>query len=389
MSTVLSLRHLTKKYGDKVALNDVSLEIKEGEFFVVYGPSGAGKTTLLYLIAGLEQADSGEIWLDQRRIDALDPDERDVSMTFQTYALYPQLSAFDNIASPLRSRKAHLSKEEVTQRVQQVAKTLTIDHVLDHKPGELSGGQKQRVGLARSIVRPGRVLLLDSPLAHVDTKVRHEMRGRLKDLSRDLQCAVLYVTHDYQEALGLGDRIAVIKDGAIQQTVTPRELYQQPMNLWEARSVGQPEINVLPARFDGSTVRLNEGYDVAVPPSLRAAVTQSVTASRSADAAYMLGIRPEHIELRTKSRGMKDEEIRGQVQLCQWLGTRTIVTVIVEGLPDLVVAAWGRVDLAPGTPVSLAFQWDDTMWFDKDSTRNIFWKTEESSYDARSALARQ
>ena len=378
MSTVLSLRHITKKYGDKLALNDVSLDVNEGEFFVVYGPSGAGKTTMLYLIAGLDQADSGEIWLDQRLINALDPDERDVSMTFQSYALYPQLTAFDNIASPLRSKKVHLSKDEVTRRVQQVAKTLTIDHVLDHKPSELSGGQKQRVGLARSIVRPGRVLLLDSPLAHVDTKVRHEMRGRLKDLSRELQCAVLYVTHDYQEALGLGDRIAVIKDGTIQQIVTPRDLYQHPMNLWEARSVGQPEINILSAQLDGSTVQLNERYDVTLSSIMV-----------PARGSYWLGMRPEHIELRTVEAGREDGKIYGQVQLCQWLGTRTIVTVIVEGLPNLVVAAWGRLDLAPGAAVRVDFQWNHAIWFDKESERNISRITEESSYDARSALARQ
>jgi multiple sugar transport system ATP-binding protein len=378
VSTVLSLRHITKKYGDKLALNDVSLDVNEGEFFVVYGPSGAGKTTMLYLIAGLDQADSGEIWLDQRLINALDPDERDVSMTFQSYALYPQLTAFDNIASPLRSKKVHLSKDEVTRRVQQVAKTLTIDHVLDHKPSELSGGQKQRVGLARSIVRPGRVLLLDSPLAHVDTKVRHEMRGRLKDLSRELQCAVLYVTHDYQEALGLGDRIAVIKDGTIQQIVTPRDLYQHPMNLWEARSVGQPEINILSAQLDGSTVQLNERYDVTLSSIMV-----------PARGSYWLGMRPEHIELRTVEAGREDGKIYGQVQLCQWLGTRTIVTVIVEGLPNLVVAAWGRLDLAPGAAVRVDFQWNHAIWFDKESERNISRITEESSYDARSALARQ
>lgn len=376
MSNVLSIQHLTKKYGAKVVLDDISFDVEDGEFFVVYGPSGGGKTTLLNLIAGLTTADSGEIWLDNRRIDALEPDERSVSMTFQSYALYPQWTAFDNIASPLRSRKAHLSKAEVTERVHQVAKTLTIDHVLDHRPSELSGGQKQRVGLARSIVRTGRVLLLDSPLAHVDTKVRHEMRGRLKDISRNLGCAVIYVTHDYLEALGLGDRIAILKDGAILEIVSPHELYNEPVNLWVARSVGQPEINVFTTQLIGKDVTLDEQQTIPLPDAIRSRVHSKVTPETS----YFLGIRPEHFSLRPHG------ELHGRVQLAQWLGTRTVITVIVEGLPTLVIAAWGRVDLEPGTEVDVAIQWENALWFDVHSQRNIFF-AEEESYDASTAIS--
>ena len=376
MSNVLSIRHLTKKYGSKLVLNDISFDVEDGEFFVVYGPSGVGKTTLLNLIAGLTEADSGEIWLDNRRIDQLEPDERSVSMTFQSYALYPQWTAFDNIASPLRSKKAHLSKAEVTERVHQVAKTLTIDHVLDHKPSELSGGQKQRVGLARSIVRTGRVLLLDSPLAHVDTKVRYEMRGRLKDISRNLGCAVIYVTHDYIEALGLGDRIAILKDGAILEIVSPHELYNEPVNLWAARSVGQPEINVFMAQLVGKDVTLDKRQTIPLPDAVRSQVLSKVTP----ETPYFLGIRPEHFAIRPHG------ELHGHVQLAQWLGTRTIITVIVEGLPTLVIAAWGRVDLEPGTEVDVAIQWEHALWFDVHSQRNIFF-AEEESYDASKVVS--
>ena len=375
MSNVLSIRHLTKKYGSKPVLNDINFDVEDGEFFVVYGPSGVGKTTLLNLIVGLTEADSGEIWLDNRRIDQLEPDERRVSMTFQSYALYPQWTAFDNIASPLRSKKAHLSKEQVNERVQQVAKTLTIDHVLDHRPGELSGGQKQRVGLARSIVRPGRVLLLDSPLAHVDTKVRYEMRGRLKDISRTLGCAVIYVTHDYLEALGLGDRIAILKDGAILEIVKPHELYQQPVNTWVAQSVGQPEINMFSAQIIGTDVLLDQQQTVPLPDTVRSRLLSKA----SPETAYKLGIRPEQFEIR------QDGELHGHVQLSQWLGTRTIITVIVQGLPNLVIAAWGRVELEPGTEVRVGIQWENVLWFDVESQRNIF-VTEEASHDASTAL---
>ena len=375
MANVLSIQHLTKKYGSKVVLNDVSFDVEDGEFFVVYGPSGGGKTTLLNAIAGLTTADSGEIWLDNRRIDDMEPDERNVSMTFQSYALYPQWTAFDNIASPLRSKKAHLSKEEVTEKVHQVAKTLTIDHVLDHKPGELSGGQKQRVGLARSIVRTGRVLLLDSPLAHVDTKVRHEMRGRLKAISRDLGCAVIYVTHDYLEALGLGDRIAILKDGSILEIVSPHELYNEPVNLWVARSVGQPEINIFTAQLVGKNVTLEKQQMLPLPDDARSYLPSNVTS----ETTYFLGIRPEHFSIQP------DGELHGRVQLAQWLGTRTVITVIVEGLPNLVVAAWGRVDLEPGTEVNVAIQWENALWFDVQSQRNLFF-AEEKSYDASTAI---
>lgn len=375
MSNVLSIQHLTKHYGSKLVLNDISFEVEDGEFFVVYGPSGVGKTTLLNLIAGLSEADSGEIWLDNRRIDLLEPGERSVSMTFQSYALYPQWTAFDNIASPLRSKKAHLSKDQVKERVQQVAKTLTIDHVLDHKPSELSGGQKQRVGLARSIVRHGRVLLLDSPLAHVDTKVRYEMRGRLKDISRTLGCAVIYVTHDYLEALGLGDRIAILKDGAILEIVTPHQLYQEPVNIWAARSVGQPEINRFSAQIIGTNALLDQQQTLSLPDAERIRLLSKM----SPETTYILGIRPEHFEIRP------DGDLHGHVQLSQWLGTRTIITVIVKGLPNLVIAAWGRVELEPGTEVNIAVQWENTLWFDVQSERNIF-AMEEVSHDTSTAL---
>ena len=380
MSTVLSIRHLTKQYGKKSVLNDMSFEVEDGEFFVVYGPSGVGKTTLLNLIAGLDTADSGEIWLDGRRIDYLSPDERDVSMTFQTYALYPQWTAFDNIASPLRAKRGQISKEEVDQRVHEVARTLTIDHVLDHKPSELSGGQKQRVGLARSIVRPCRVLLLDSPLAHVDAKVRHDMRGKLKALGQTLQCAIVYVTHDYLEALGLGDRIAVVRDGSILQIATPHELYQQPVDLWTARSVGQPEINVLAARIDGPDIVLGETHTLPQPDVVLPLLS---TGDRKHESDYLIGIRPEHFEI---VEGEQGGELRGHVQLCQWVGTRTIVTIVVEGLPNLIIAAWGLLDIPPGTSVGVNIQWENVLWFATNTGQNIL-TAEEYSNDASSAIA--
>jgi multiple sugar transport system ATP-binding protein len=359
--TVLSVRHLTKRYGTKLVLNDISFDVEDGEFFVVYGPSGVGKTTLLNLISGLTEADSGEIWLDNRRIDYLDPDQRNIAMTFQSYALYPQWTAFDNIASPLRSKHARVPKELVTERVESVARKVGIDHVLDHRPGQLSGGQKQRVGLARSIVRPSRLLLLDSPLAHVDTQVRHEMRGELKRLTQETQSTILYVTHDYMEALGLGDRIAVLKDGIILQVGRPRQIYQEPVNLWIARNVGQPEINIFPARLEGSHVLVGGRYSLPLPPPIRQRLPNEQEAGEP-----LLGVRPEDFVIQPEG------ELKGHIRLCQWLGTRTILNIAVDGLPEVVVAYWGFVSLPPDTEVGLSIRWERAMWFRKDSGENIF-----------------
>jgi multiple sugar transport system ATP-binding protein len=361
MSAVLSVRHLNKRYGGRPVLNDVSFDIEEGEFFVVYGPSGVGKTTLLKLIAGLDEPDSGQVWLDDRCVNELEPDERNVAMTFQTYALYPHLTAFENIASPLCHKKRGLSRQEVERRVYEVARLLGIEAVLHHRPAQLSGGQRQRVSLARSLVRHYRILLLDSPLAHVDAKVRHEMRGELKRLTRETHSTILYVTHDYMEALSLGDRIAILKDGVIQQIGTAQQIYLAPATAWIARSIGQPPINILAARFEDSFLLLGEGSRLPLPGNtgLRPAMVMP-------GRALQLGVRPEYFTV--ASSGV----LKGRIRLCQWLGTRTILNVEVEGLPELAVAYWGFAAWPVGTPIGLDICWERALWFEAASGRNIF-----------------
>ena len=242
----LELRDLSKSFKDHKVIRGLSVEVEKGEFLVVFGPSGCGKTVLLRLIAGMMRPDFGDIAIDGQTMVDVNPEHRDVGMAFQNYALYPHMTAFDNIASPLRSR--HVTEAEVTRRVHETAQMLRIDHVIDHLPKALSQGQKQRTALARSLVGRPSVVLLDDPLRNVDAKIRYEMRFELPRVLRSSDATVVYVTQDYKEAMALGDRVAVLVDGAFRQVATPREIYDLPTSTRIARLFGDPPINLLPVR---------------------------------------------------------------------------------------------------------------------------------------------
>lgn len=252
MGTVV-FDNVTKMYGDTVGIKDLSFSIRDEEFFVLVGPSGAGKTTTLKTVAGLVKPSEGRIHIDGRLANNLRPEDRNVSMTFESYALYPHISVYDNIANPLRSPKFKTDESLIDKEVKRIAAMLEISHLLDRRPGELSGGQKQRVSLGRAMVRKPSVFLLDEPLSHVDAKVRHRMRVELNKLQRELQTTTIYVTHDYVEGLSLGDRVGVIKEGQIVQIGKPREIYHKPLNEFVAKHVGFPEINLM-----NTFVRKNE-----------------------------------------------------------------------------------------------------------------------------------
>ncbi|RKZ21692.1 sugar ABC transporter ATP-binding protein, partial [bacterium] len=232
----LILKNIEKRFGDKVALRDFSLEVKEGEFIVVVGPSGCGKSTLLRIIAGLERQDKGEVWIDGKRVDSLPPRERNIAMVFQDYALYPHMTVYENIAFGLRLRK--MKKEEMEERVKNAARILKLEDKLKRYPRELSGGERQRVALGRAIVRNPSLFLFDEPLSNLDAKLRNEMRKELIKLREEVNGTFIYVTHDQIEAMTMGDRIVVIKQGEIQQVGTPRELYEHPQNLFVATFIG-------------------------------------------------------------------------------------------------------------------------------------------------------
>src|SRR4051812_31380223 len=258
----ISIRNIVKRYSDGFeAVNNISLDIADGEFVILVGPSGCGKSTLLRMIVGLEDITSGDMLIGGERVNDKAPRDRNLAMVFQNYALYPHLNVFENIAFPLRLRK--LPADEVKKRVEEAAATLELTEHLDRKPANLSGGQRQRVAMGRAIVRQADAFLFDEPLSNLDAKLRGQMRAEIARMQRRLGITTVYVTHDQTEAMTLGDRVTVLKKGIVQQCASPRELYDQPVNLFVAGFIGSPPMNFLPARVDGTTLRMPFG-DVAL-----------------------------------------------------------------------------------------------------------------------------
>ena len=288
----VTMKNLCKEYpGGVVALKDFSLTIDDGEFVVLVGPSGCGKSTTLNMLAGLEEITSGEIYIGDRLVNFLPPKDRDIGMVFQNYALLPNLNVYDNIGLGLTIR--HMDKKEKDRRIREAAKLLELEDLLKRKPKQLSGGQRQRVAIGRCIVRNPKIFLFDEPLSNLDAKLRTQMRKELIKLHHELNTTILYVTHDQVEAMTMGDRIVVMKDGVAQQIGTPEEVYDAPANLFVATFIGSPSMNIMDASFDFDTsepcVRLDGGGTVSLGDNLSA-----VSASRykSGDKVF-LGVRPE------------------------------------------------------------------------------------------------
>jgi len=281
---------ITKRYGDVVAVDDLTLEIADREFLVLLGPSGCGKSTALRIVAGLEEPTSGTVSIGDEIVNDLEPKERDVAMVFQSYALYPHMTVYKNIEFPLKSRK--VPTEERADLVRSAAATLGLDELLDRKPAQLSGGQRQRVALARAIVRRPQAFLMDEPLSNLDAKLRVQTRAEIIELQRRLQATVIYVTHDQVEAMTMGDRIAVLADGALQQVGPPQEVYARPANLFVAGFIGTPPMNIVPAALvtaDGGPAVALAGVQIALPAPLAAAV--GALGRRD----VLVGVRPEHL----------------------------------------------------------------------------------------------
>src|SRR5438034_114707 len=293
MSTV-TFDHVTKKYGDVHVVKDMNLAINDGEFMVLVGPSGCGKTTSLRMIAGLEEISSGELKIGDRIVNDVPPKDRDIAMVFQSYALYPHMTVRDNMAFGLKLRK--LPKSDIEKRVNEAAGILSLDKLLDRRPKALSGGQRQRVALGRAIVRGPSVFLMDEPLSNLDAKLRVQTRAEIARLHQRLKTTIVYVTHDQVEAMTMGDRIAVMSEGHIQQVGSPQELYDYPTNRFVAGFIGSPSMNfmeVTPSGSDGAAKLEAPGITIPVPDRFRDAVRGS--SSR----ALIAGIRPEHFELGT------------------------------------------------------------------------------------------
>ncbi len=291
----LDLSHITKSFGPAQVLRDIDLAIKDKEFVVFVGPSGCGKSTLLRIVAGLEEATSGKIIIEGRDVSREPPVQRGIAMVFQSYALYPHLSVYENIAFPLRVQR--LAEAEVKQKVTKAADILQLTDKLDLKPGQLSGGQRQRVAIGRSIVRNPKVFLFDEPLSNLDAALRGDMRVELSQLHRSLNATMIYVTHDQVEAMTMADRIVVLNAGRVEQFGTPMELYHHPATKFVAGFIGQPNMNLIPSTVkgvgsDGLTVELAGGHVMTIPVE---------TKGVSAGAKVEVGIRPENVEL---GRGM-------------------------------------------------------------------------------------
>jgi multiple sugar transport system ATP-binding protein len=356
----LTLRAIRKEYGKLVALDGLDLDIGDGEFFVLLGPSGAGKTTTLKCVAGLETPTAGRVEIGGRDVTDAEPNTRHVAMAFENYALYPQYSVYDNIAFPLRSKRYYRPPVEARSVIERVTTTLGIAHLLERMPRELSGGQRQRVALARVLVRPADVLLLDEPLSHLDAKLRATMRAELRSLGAVQRTTSVYVTHDYLEALALGDRIAVLREGSLVQVGTREDLWHRPVDLFVARAFGQPQINVIPGEIvsaTGSSTFHSRDGTVTLPLQV-----PLLAAGTPVD----LGLRPRDLIL-GEMPGMLP--IRGQVYVVEPLGRQREVTVEIG--ENRVAVVTPQEDVAPGDQVTISVASERVLMFDGATGRNI------------------
>jgi multiple sugar transport system ATP-binding protein len=325
----IEMVNIVKEYGDGFpAVNDVSIDVQDGEFMILVGPSGCGKSTLLRMIVGLEDITSGDMVIGGKRVNDLAPRDRNLAMVFQNYALYPHLSVYENIAFPLRL-KGGIPESEIDAKVREASKTLELDEHLERKPGNLSGGQRQRVAMGRAIVREADAFLFDEPLSNLDAKLRGQMRTEISRLQKKLGITTVYVTHDQTEAMTLGDRVAVLKRGVLQQLATPRELYNDPVNLFVAGFIGSPPMNFLPATVKGSTVELPFGTVELSDDKARAVQDKGL---------LIAGIRPEHFEdaavvdSRVADRG---STFRATVDVVEWLGHEAFAYIPFEAPPEV------------------------------------------------------
>ena len=358
----ISFRAVTKRYaGDVLAVNDLNLDIRDKEFVVLLGPSGCGKSTTLNMIAGLEEVTEGELWFGDEIVNTLPPHRRDVAMVFQSYALYPHKSVYENIAFGLRMRK--VDKAEIDRRVTQAAQKLAISHLLQRRPSQLSGGQRQRVALGRAMVRQPAVFLMDEPLSNLDAALRISMRAEIKHLHTAMQTTFVYVTHDQAEALTLADRIVVMNDGVIQQIGTPDEIYERPRNTFVASFLGNPPINYLQGTIepDGGAILFRRG-------ALRIPLSPSVAAcgSSAAGRQVMLGVRPEDVT----APGAGGPSISGAINSVLPVGSDRFLGLTVEG-QDIFVRVDKHASYHEGESATLGLVPERLHLFDQASGMSL------------------
>jgi len=359
----VTLSDVVKTYGAHVAVDRVSLTIEDGEFVALVGPSGCGKTTTLNLVAGLIELTSGEIRIDDRLVNDLDPKDRDVAMVFQNYALYPNKSVYKNLAFPLQMRKS--PRDEIDRKVRAAAKVLDIEHLLERRPRELSGGQQQRVALGRALVRDPKVFLMDEPLSNLDAKLRVQMRAELKRFHRDLEATVIYVTHDQLEAVTMADKMAVMDGGLLQQYDAPQRVFESPVNIFVAGFVGSPAMNLVPARAVGA------GADVALEggDGWRFVLSPANARRVASAAAAELIVGARHSTIRIAATRMADA-VAGRIYTVEPTGDVTYAHVQL-GKETIIVSVAPDVALAADQPVWLSFDQDRLHLFDAASGQTL------------------
>ncbi len=406
----ITLTDIVKEYGDGYpAVNGVSLDIKDGEFVILVGPSGCGKSTLLRMIVGLEDITSGELRIGDEVVNDKAPRDRHLAMVFQNYALYPHLTVFENIAFPLRLQKGKFTEDEIRSHVEFAADTLELREHLDRKPANLSGGQRQRVAMGRAIVRDARAFLFDEPLSNLDAKLRGQMRTEIARMQRRLGTTTVYVTHDQTEAMTLGDRVAVLRKGELQQVASPRALYEQPINLFVAGFIGSPPMNFVPGEVRD---------DALVLPFAEVPLTDDLRQRIDGRDLVIVGLRPEHVEdARVMDDAKRDGGVRfeADVDVVEWLGAELYAYIPFEthadvaakleeldrdldgeGLRTQVVVALGSESrVRDGSRADLWFEPRRLLVFDPESGENLTYDDEaakridaETEEDRRAALER-
>jgi len=352
MTSALSLANVKKSFVNAEIIKGVNLDVEQGEFIVFVGPSGCGKSTLLRMIAGLEEVTEGDIIIDGNRVNDLPPVKRGIAMVFQSYALYPHMSVYENIAFPLRVER--LAQAEVDKRVEAAARVLQLDNRLQQRPGTLSGGQRQRVAIGRAIVRQPKIFLFDEPLSNLDAALRSEMRVELMELHKRLGSTMIYVTHDQIEAMTMADKIVVLSAGEIEQVGSPLELYHRPDNLFVAGFIGSPKMNFIKGRCTSVA-----GGKVAVDLGPLGTIELDRNAPALEGEEVTVGIRPEHLIV-----GEGEFSITITPHLIEHLGIHTILYAEVPGAESFIALFEGEPDASEGAPITIGFKHADVHLFD-------------------------
>jgi len=361
----ITFKNIYKSYDkDVTAVKDFNLEIVDKEFIVLVGPSGCGKTTTLRMAAGLEEITSGELYIDDKLVNNVMPKDRDIAMVFQNYALYPHMTVYDNMAFGLKIRK--MSKEEINERVMNAAKILDIEEYLKRKPRALSGGQRQRVAIGRAIVRDPKVFLMDEPLSNLDAKLRTEMRTEILKLHKRLNTTFIYVTHDQTEAMTLGDRIVIMKDGLVQQIATPQEVYENPANSFVASFIGSPQMNL----FDAELVADENGYHILFNGhkfDISENNKEILKSKNIKSQLVTLGARPESIIINEKT----SESFKLNVDVYELMGNEMLIHSEINN-NKIVIKTETRYDIKTDDAINVSFKTDKLHIFEKKTGNNLF-----------------